>query len=264
MPWFFLAALVAAAFGGYALYNAHRSQREVADLLAVETTTVGVIGQMHATALAAAGPGAYRERIELEGVVEPGPTGVLEAPVSRTPAVWHRHRVTRHYEQVRRDSNGNRQTSKRTEKVVDERSRQPFVLRDGSGAITVVPVHGVQHAHKTASDFRHSDRGERGAEISFGSFSMRLPTGGGTIGFEYDEWALAPGTRVFVSGQAVCRNGQVEVHAPETGELLISTRSEQELLDRARSGHRLNRLLGIGCLAAAAGLAIAGVVALII
>ncbi|MDT9591870.1 GIDE domain-containing protein [Nocardioides zeae] len=267
MSWFFVAALFAVAFGAYSLYNAHRAKGEVADLLAVQASTTDVVAQMHAAALAAAGPGAYRERVELEGVVEVGPQGPLTSEVSGTTCVWHQHKVTRHYEDVRRDKDGNRRTTKRTEKVVDNRTREPFVLRDAAGTITVVPVDGVKHAHKSASEFRDRQSADRGTDIRLGSFSMSLPSGnrgGGTLGHEYEEWVLTPGTSVFVSGEAVCRNGQLELRAPEGGRLLVSTRSEAELLDKSRSDHRRNQLLGLGCLALGVVLAVVGLVDLLV
>lgn len=257
----FIAAVVALGFGAFSLFNARKARGAVGDLLSVETTTTAFVHELHQTAVGAAGVGAYRERVEFEGVVAPGPSGALSSEVSKTEAVWHRHRVTRHYEQVRRDSEGRRRTSKRTEKVADNSTREPFLLRDDTGEITVVPVDGVRHAHKSVSEFKESEQRGGATEIALGSFSLSLPReSGGTLGYEYEEWVLAPGTRVFVSGDVIDRNGHLEVRAPEGGKLLVSTRSEEELLESGRGDEKRNTLLGYGSLGLGAILAVAGVV----
>lgn len=262
----FVAAVVLAGFGAYSLWNARKARGAVGNLLSVETSTTAYVRQMHETATAAAGPGAYRERVELEGVVAPGPQGPLRSEVSGSECVWHRHTVTRHYEEVRRDSEGRRRTSKRREKMADSTTRDPFVLRDAAGEILVVPVGGVRDARKSVSEFRDTDRREETTDIRLGSFSLSLPreSRGGTLGYEYEEWVLPAGTKVFVSGEVVDRGGQLEVRAPEDGELIVSTRSEDELLEESRGHEKLNTLLGWGGLALGAALAVAGLVTLLV
>lgn len=263
MSWFFIAAVIALGFGGLSLVKARKARSTVGELLGVETSTTAYVRQMHEAAVGAAGVGAYRERIELEGTVAPGPGGPLSSEISTTECVWHRHKVTRHYEEVRRDNEGRRRTSKRKDKMVDTSTREPFILRDETGEIAVVPVNGIRHARKSVSEFREADRRNDSTDIRFGSFSLSLPRGnqgGGTLGYQYDEWVLAPGTRVFVSGDVVDRNGHLEVRAPEGGRLLISTRSEDELLASSRKEEKRNTTFGYGGLALGAVLALAGVV----
>lgn len=262
MPWLFVVAVAAVALGAFLLYGAHKARRATSDLVSVETSPTSMVHELHRNALSAAGPGAFRERVEVAGTVVAGPQGVLRAEVSGTECVWHRHRVTRHYEEVRRDSEGRRRTSQRTDEMTDAASREPFVVRDEHGEITVVPTHGVPDARKSVSEFRDREQDRQGTELRLGSFSLSLPTQdrGGTLGYEYEEWVLAPGTRVFVSADAVDHDGTLELRAPEGGRLLVSTRSEEELLEGHRSSDRRGTLLGWGGIAVGVVAAIAGLV----
>lgn len=262
MVYLFVAAAAAAVFGGLALYKARQASANVAGLLGVETSTTALLHELHQNATAAAGPGAYRERVEVEGVVVAGPGGLLTSEISKTECVWHQHRVTRHYEHVRRDDEGRRRVEKRKEKVANNRSRDAFVVRDDHGEVVVVPTHNVQQARKAVSEFRPEAQGNASTQLSLGSFSLSLPAAdrGGTVGYQYDEWVLTPGTRVFVSGEAVDRDGRLEIRAPQDDRILITTRSEDEVLADKGQEAKMSTFSGYGLLALAVVLAVAGVV----
>lgn len=266
MTWLFIAAAAAAVAGVLALFKARQASRNVANLLAVESSTTAVLHQMHQNATEAAGPGAYRERVEVAGVVVAGPGGLLTSEISKTECVWHQHKVTRHYEHVRRDNEGRRRVEKRKEKVANNRTRESFLLRDDHGEVLVVPTDNVQQARKTVSEFRPETQGGTGAQVSLGSFSLSLPAGdrGGTVGYQYDEWVLTPGTRVFVAGEAVDRDGRLEIRAPEDDRILITTRSEEEVLADHGQEAKLATFGGYGLLVAAVALLVAGIVVAVV
>lgn len=255
-------ALVALAVAGAAVWKVRTTRDHQRRLLGTETTTTDVLRQLHQAATAAAGPGAYREQVELDGTAQPGPAGLLTSPVSGTACVWHAHKVTRHYRRETRDSQGRRRTEKRTEELVDERSREPFLLRDGGGEVLVVPTERVDGARKVVSEMREPTTERERTQISIGSFSLSLPSGSGddTIGFEHEEWVVTPGTRLFVAGEAADRGGALEVRGPADpgsgGRLVLSTRSEDELL----AGSRRESLLYTG----GAVLAVVAAVALVV
>ncbi|HEY3015931.1 MAG TPA: GIDE domain-containing protein [Nocardioides sp.] len=255
----YIGAIVAALLAIGAGYGAYEARAKRRRMLGVETSTTGTLRQLHEAATAAAGMNAFSEIAEVDGTAQPGPGGPLTAPISGTPCVWWRQRVTRRYRDRYTDSHGRRQTREREEEINDDRSRDPFVVRDIEGDIVVVPTTNVQAARKSVSEFRdhHSER--QGAQIKVGSFSLSLPSSGDdTIGYEYEEWVLTPETRVFVSGEATDRGGELQIREPQGPyDLVITTKSEEELLGDT---HREFLLFGFG----AAALAVASVVLLVL
>ena len=164
--------------------------------------------------------------------------------MAKAPCVWHRHRVTRKYREVSRDSKGNRRTSTREEVMTENVTPDAFVLRDGQGEITIVPSGEVDGARKTLSEFREENQDR--TEVKIGSFSFSFAGGGDgdTLGYEYEEWVLPPDTAIFVQGEASDRDGALQVAKPEgKGDLFISTKSETDLLKDASHDARLYGVL---------------------
>jgi hypothetical protein len=78
--------------------------------------------------------------------------------------------------------------------------------------------------------------------------------------YEYEEWVLPAGTPLFVSGEVAQYGEVLAIREPADGHLVISTKSEDELL---KSGARNARLLEVGAVAGAVGgvaLVVAGAV----
>lgn len=238
-----LVALVAAAVCGWL---AQQAKNRKASLLLTETSTTGLLRDLLAAATAAAGPGSFSEYVELQGTAQAGPAGLLTSEISETPCVWHRHEITRKYREVERDSEGNRRTVTKTETIAQHSSEDAFLLRDADGEITIVPSCDVEHPRKSVSEFRQEKDRDR-TDVSFGKFSFSLPSGDrDTIGYEYEEWLLAPGTRIFVQGEAYDRNGDLEVREPKgKRDLVISTKSEEALIDDASGEIKLYGALAV-------------------
>jgi hypothetical protein len=147
---------------------------------------------------------------------------------------------------------GKRVTRNREETESDLTTETPFVVRDATGEAVLVPTRAVDCAEQSVDDFVRA-AGER-----HGSFGNR----GRTIGRKRCEWLLRPGTRVFVHGEAVDRGGALVIVEPEgRDKLLVSTRSESEVLARAASGHMWMRLGAIASAALAVVLGVVGFVA---
>ena len=238
MGWF-LAALLAAVVAGIAWWTGRSATRRRGRLLATETSTVATLTEVAAAATGAAGEGSYREVVELSGEAHPGPAGRLTSPETGTPCVWHRHTVTRRYTQVTKDAEGKRTTSTAEETVTSETSSSAFVLVEASG--------GVDGARKSLSEFREGRRG--GARD--------------TIGFEHEEWVLEPGTRLFVAGEVSDAGGVLTIRKPAKGDLVVTTRSEEQLLDSAAGSARTAGIVLRVAGAAAVVLAVVGLVSLL-
>jgi hypothetical protein len=259
---FVIAALSAAACG-YFFWQARSHKARKSQLLAVETMSTGELRTYVQAAADAAGPGAFAQHVELAGVARPGDLGILTSELSGTECVWHQHKVTRRYREHYRDSEGRRRTRTKEEVVTRHRTEDPFVLRDDSGEVVVVPTTNVQGGRKVVSRFEEGRDDDDRTEVKIGSFKLALPSSRGqdTIGYEYEEWVLVPDTRIFVQGEARDDGGRLEVHEPRDGrELLISTKSEAALLESADSGITQNTRFAIGAGVLAVVLAIAGVV----
>lgn len=253
---FGIAALVIA---GILLWQALEHRRDRQGYLASEQTTSGTLRQLADAAAAAAGPGAFSQFVDLEGVAEAGPNGLVVSPVSKTECVWHAHRVTREYEEIHHDSDGDQRRQKREEVVDEGRSNAWFHLRDDEGRVAVAPGRTrVDGARKQVSDYRPAEQNDS-VGISLGSLNIRLPGGsGGTLGYTYEEWVVLPGTQLYVQGEAEDRRGYITIRDPEgPHKLVISTRSEDELAGDARKGFLLYA-------AGAGALTVVGLVCLVV
>lgn len=256
--------LAAIGFGGWMFYQARGSQQAQRKLLGTETSTTGLLRELMTAATEAAGPGSFSEHVEVEGTAQPGAKGLLTSEVSKTECVWHRHQVTRKYKDVTTDSEGKRRTTTREEVVAKNTTKEPFLLRDADGDVTIVPSTAVKGARKSVSEFREAKGRNKQTKLELGSFSLSLPTAdrdGETIGYQYEEWVLTADTPIFVQGEAVDRNGKLQIRDPKGKEkLLITTSSEDELLDEVRGDGRKNLLFGAGAVVAGLAAIVYGIV----
>ncbi len=239
--------VVLLAAGVIAFLFAQRTRHNIHAMIGAETLPVAGLEDLHRTAVDLAGPGGFRRVCEVVGVAQPGPQGLLDAELSGTKCVWHRHTVQRRYNHVSHDSQGRRRVSQRTETVAELASEQPFVVADATGAILVRPD-GIQPdgAEKVISRFEKHTKRKTEPTI----FGIQLPglDCDDTIGYAYTEWVLPADARLYVHGEASDRTGELAFGKPEQGLYLISTRTEDEL---KASYARKQKLLAFGGLGAA-------------
>ncbi|SHM21438.1 GIDE domain-containing protein [Streptomyces yunnanensis] len=217
-----------------------------------ETLPVEDLRALHEAAAAAAGAGHFRYRCEVVGQALPHKDGALRSELENAECVWHKHRITRTYEETYRDGNGNRRRRTRTEVVSEHSSRTAFFVADATGRIVIRP--GDEEfigAEKILDRFDpHTGDGNR---LKLGPLSLNLGGGSGTLGYRREEWIVRPGTRAYVHGEAGDADGRLALAAPaEGGVFVLAAKSEAELL---RTENR--RVLGYGIgtgLAAVAGL----------
>ncbi|MGI8329209.1 GIDE domain-containing protein [Actinomadura scrupuli] len=183
---------------------------------------------------------------EVAGTTEPGPDGVLEAPLSGLPCVWYRVRIL---DRPRQRFGGN--FVRLATPVLDVSSPAAFGLRDGSGRVRVVPENAHVEAGRPAlvetepvvlvdgepepGTFGGSARPVLGPEV-------RLRPGGR---YKYHEWLLPPGSPVYVLGRAALdpETGEPVIRRPESGPFLIGAGTEAEVVARIRR----NVLRAYGC-----------------
>ena len=228
--------------GALCIDQAVRARRRVHAMLAAETLTVPELEQLRGISDGLGVRGGFRKVAEVVGAAAPGPQGLLRAEMSGTEAVWHAQRVQRHYEETTTDSDGDRRTTRRTETVAQNVSGPTFALvRDGH---TVVVDHGgvlVDAAEQVVDRFEQ--------QAGDGGFLRDLlDHGNGTIGYQYTEWVVRPGTPLYVLGEVHDRTGPLVIGPPadRSRHFVVSTRSEEELTDDTRRHQRLMARIGAG------------------
>jgi hypothetical protein len=245
--------LVAVAVG--ALVWSRITKNRLDAMAGAETVGCADLASLRDAAAEAAGPGAFNYVCEVTGDTEPGEGGLLNSELSKTECVWHRHIVRRKYESVTTDAQGRRQRSTRTETVAELSSSAPFHLRDASGRVLVDPAGAdPDRPEQVVNRFEPRPPGSGAFDVSLFGISLSGNGRDSTLGYEYEEWVVRPGRRLYVLGEASDRSGRLVVGKPSKGPYVVSTRSEEELAGNARTQQRL----------AAIGAAVAGVAGVVL
>ncbi|MEU6640929.1 E3 ubiquitin ligase family protein [Saccharomonospora sp. NPDC046836] len=247
--WIAGALLCVAAVAGF-FYMRH-TRNELHAMIGTETLPIPELERLRGISDELGAKGSFRKVAEVVGAAYPRPEGLLTAELSKTECVWFRYEVKRHYETVEyRD--GKRHRVKRTENVAGHTSWEGYALIDEQGRTIGVDPNGTKPdaVEQTVSRFEPHNGGGGSVEL----FGFKLPqfvVGGGstTIGYDYKEWAIRPGRRLYILGEVHDRIGPLVVGKPENGgHYLISTRTEQELRDDRVKRHRF---LAVGVIAGA-------------
>src|SRR5690606_32068664 len=216
-----LLLLVGIALLAWACYEVYR-QRVMA---ATPTIGAGDVGNVI--------DGDREVRIEVQGTAVAGPSGVLRSPLTDTPCVWHRTRVSRKYTQWETDSEGRRKQVTKEETVYDSSTHEPFWVRDVSGQVLLYPDdHRPDGATRSLSKYEgvHGPLYRRANTQGIG-----LPAlSGSTKGYRFQEWVLAEGVPIYALGAATLVHGQPAIRKPSSPPYIISTRSEEEVARRSR------------------------------
>lgn len=196
--------------------------------------------------------GEREVRVEVTGEAAPGPDGLLTAPLSGTPCVWYRTSVDRMYEKMETDRNGNRRQVTGTNVLCDQRSIEPFLIKDVSGQVPVYPGRAQPDGVERVIDQREYATGKL-AERAMAIGVRALESGPGiTRGHRYREWVIRPGTRLYVLGAVRAAEG-IAIREPHGAPFIISTRDEEQLSRSARlqsiAGYVLGALTLIGTVA---------------
>jgi hypothetical protein len=250
--------------GAICVALAVRAQRRVHAMMAAETLSVPELEQLRGISDEHGAQGGFRRIAEVVGAAAPGPHGLLRSEMTGTESVWHAQRVQRRYRHTETDSDGDTRTTTRTETVAENISAPAFtVVRDGHA---IVVDHGGRHLDGVE---QVADRFEKAHEHGGGGWLRRLGDlvdgdGDDTIGFQYTEWALRPGTPLYVLGEVHDRTGSLVIGPPADRKqhFVVSTRSEEELTASTRRQQRLLSRIGAGAAVVGLALLVALVVAL--
>ncbi|MFG3255356.1 GIDE domain-containing protein [Streptomyces sp. NPDC048172] len=255
MLWIGLFALVVAVGCAYLARAAHLRARAMES---TEAVSAAELRALRTAAVEAGSAGYFRYRCELTGQAAPHKNGALRSELEGLECVWHRHRITRKYEETYRDGKGNRRRRTRTETMSEHSSPTAFFVQDATGRTVVRPGGAEVVGAEKVLDRFDPHQGGGGGRLRIGPVSLDLGRREGTIGFQREEWIVRPGSRFYVHGEAADADGRLAVTAPaEGGVFVMSVKSEAELLRGENT-----RVAGFGV---AAGLAaVGGCVALVL
>lgn len=256
MIWIGLVLLAVAALFAW---KTRQSDARISSLERTETVSVSELRALQQAAAAAAGPGHFRYACEVAGTAQPHKNGLLKSQLEKVECVWHRHKITRKYEEVRRDSKGNRRRTTKHETVSQHRSGTAFFVDDGSGKVVIRPAGAdVVGAAKPLDQFRQHEGGR--SEVKIGPITLK-GRDGGTIGFKHEEWVLRAGRSLFVHGEASDANGYLEIGEPaEGGEFIVSGKGEKELIRHGKKELMIGALVTGLCALAGVALIIVDLV----
>lgn len=241
--------LILAGVAGF-FYMQH-TKSELHAMIGTDTLSVPELEDLRRISDELGARGSFRKIAEVVGAAHPRPEGALVAEISKSECVWYRYEVHRQYERVQyRD--GRRHYSKHMEKVAEHTSFEGYAVIDEAGRTIGVDPNGTKPdgAEQTVSRFEPaSGGGNQQVEL----FGIRLPNffnsgQNSTIGFEYKEWVIRPGRRMYILGEVHDKIGPLVIGKPgEGGHFIISTRSEDELRHARTQRHKF---LAIGVIAA--------------
>jgi hypothetical protein len=241
-------AIVAFGVAALALLGAWRRRRKWRRMARAKTLTSAQLRQ----AFGAGGRRRSTKVCEVVGAAQPGPDGPLAARFSRADCVWHRDEIQRR-DQHGRDEHGRPNVSSKP--AGGYLSRSPFTVIDGTGSILVDPDRAdIDQPERVGRGFIPHDGGPEGLAKWVMSF---LRAGHETLGWDYQEWAIRPGTRLYVLGRASMAGGHLVMGQPARGRMIISTRSEADLTTGARRMYRFYLVLAVLALATGTALLVA-------
>lgn len=172
-------------------------------------------------------------KVEVAGIAQTDTP--LMSPATNTSCIYFRHQVEQLEVDYDRDYDGDYRREERWVTVVDTKQQVPFMLRDSSGAVEVLPRGAKFEAHKTMGN----QYGAMGLDVdiydrrSDGVIGQIFDTisslgGGATNRFRTSEWVIPTGEQLYVLGSAL-RQGQRSVIGKGEGPFIVSTKSEEEL-----------------------------------
>ncbi|WP_344683950.1 E3 ubiquitin ligase family protein [Saccharopolyspora taberi] len=236
--------LVGAGVGFYLMRNA---RSELHAMIGAETLPVPQLEMLRKASDDIGARGSFRKQCEVVGAAHPRPEGVLVSELSKTECVWYRYEVKRHYEKVRHQD-GHRRKTKHQEVVAKHTSWEGYALRDDHGVLIGVDPNGTAPDRPEQVVSRFEPHRPQGLNL----FGIQLPNifdSSTTIGYEYTEWVLRPGHRLYILGEVHDKIGPLVIGKPERdGHFIISTRTEDEL---RKHRTQLHRWLSVGVLVAA-------------
>jgi hypothetical protein len=247
--WIAGAVLMVAAIGCVIAFWYQRSKLDV--MKHTETRSAKDLIETARAVAADIGSGAFAEFTEVKGIVRCD--APLTSELAKIPCVYYHMTITRQYEETyqERDQQGRSVTRTRqgSHEVASHTRLTLFQIEDQTGRITVDPTDGQLTTEKVHSRF------EPGSCLD-AAYSIGTGAGSRTLGYEYEEWAIPVGHRLYVLGEATDISGELRIQRPADKDqhFLVSTKSEEALTARAATIIRVLQVCAVVALLAGIGL----------
>lgn len=238
-----------------------KAKRDLGALSASSPMSAQELAAMHAYGPPPGSEGQHSSACQITGAAQPGPAGLLKSKLTNTDCVWFRYKITRHYIDIDRDSDGSTDRNKRSETWDEGESSEVIQLVDAHGGTVLVDPRGGRPdgVHRVLNRKETKEQPDAFSQMFSGDIKGGLKEifrsdDGRTTAMEYEEWVLKPGTPLFVLGEARNGAGALTVGKPAgKHSFIISTKSAEEI--KAQKASHQKWALIAAPLAGVAGLA---------
>jgi hypothetical protein len=214
------------------------SRKKTGSLLRAKVTTPSELQSMAQMLKGELEGGGMTEFVAITGTIECATP--LISPLGERPCAYYKMEIKRKYEETRttQDSEGNVRTQNHrgSQTMSTQSEGRDFTLVSGDGALPV-RIDGLSHNALTETVDQFQPGGDSGASLSYGIFSMHVPTYGGgsrTLGYQYEEHILPLEGQFTVIGQVSDSSGTLALG--RGGPIFsISRRSRDEQIGNAKT-----------------------------
>lgn len=209
------------------------------------------------------GPDSFFYRTEVKGQIECAEP--LQSELSNTNCIYYNMVIKHEYEERYTTREGNQtvqKTRKGSERVAGNSRSTPFYLVDATGKVLIDPANAEFIDETLLSHFEPA-RSSGSREVKIGSFRFTMPEqlkrgDRTTLGYSFTETAIPVNANLYILGEATDRNGKVVIAKPrQDGKLVISSKSEEQLMSEAIKSMRLSIAGAVVALLAGIGLIVA-------
>lgn len=204
----------------------------------------------------------FRQRCEIVGRAG-AEQAELAAPFSKQPCVWHRSQIIHHYWEYRTDTDAagiaraGARSARGCSPTRPHRRRSWWTTARERFRWT--PARQTWTSPSRCTTTSSDTSPQAGSSFSAFGVSVNLGADSGSLGYQHIEWILRPGAQLYLLGDVTDASGRLMLGKPDDGgDLVVSTRSEEEFVGAARKharwatiGAAAGGVIGAGMLIAA-------------
>lgn len=206
------------------------------------------------------------ELVELKGTLECNET--LTSELAQKPCAYYKSKVVRESEETyyEKDSEGKsvKKTRKIRETVSENERKVPIWLKDSTGKVALSYENAELVTEKVLSKFDRDFGNEDQAKIKLGKLEIKFSTNDNSdrrrlLGYQLEEEILAINQPLYVLGEVKTDEGNLIITKPteNKGKLIISSKSEEELMREGQKNVKIYLISSIALAALGIGATIA-------
>lgn len=166
-------------------------------------------------------------------IAESSQGSVVKTPYSKREVAFYKAKLLEVVE-LKESSSNNKKN--RRENVLEETSSNRLTLTDGScNAAVEIDLHKCKlDLNKTLDKFEFKDQCLKRREYERMSRKNTRYNNANSevLGYTFEEYTIENGEPVFVMGQAMNKNGNIYIGKPDKQDFIVSTRSEEQLVNK--------------------------------